>query len=107
MVLDGFTRRTFFSGIVFLALFRPQALVAERPSFDLDLQAGAECKIPVTALHPTQMSVGRREVHLRADKMRNMKTGKLDKYLDEHIVPIVIGPRGAPTFSTITTSSPQ
>ena len=82
--------------LLLVLAFWQSLCVAERPPFDAKLQPGAECEVPVSMLHPTQFTIGWREVHMRAGKLAQMKPSKLVKYLDEHTVPIVIGPQGVP-----------
>ena len=89
------TRRCF---LLILAAVFPAAAGSARPAegafvdYRPDLPAGARCRIAVSILHPTQFAVGWHEVALRTDKLREKKASALDKYLREHIAPIVIGP---------------
>ena len=68
----------------------------ERPLYEPTMEPGAECEVPLELLHPTQFTIGWREVRMRAAKLAEKKKGKLASYLEEHIVPIVIGPKGEP-----------
>lgn len=86
--------RSIISLVAIMAVFYAPA--ADRPPFNDKLQPEAECEVPVNILHPTQFSVGWREVHMRSSKLAQLKPAKLAKYLEEHIVPIVIGPKGVP-----------
>jgi hypothetical protein len=67
----------------------------ETQPFKPDLHKGAQCLIEITQLHPTQAAVGYFEVKQRAAKLSGKKPSKLQEYLAEHVVPIVIGPGGA------------
>jgi hypothetical protein len=67
----------------------------ETQPFKPDLHKGAQCLIEITQLHPTQAAVGYFEVKQKAAKLSGKKPSKLQEYLAEHMVPIVIGPGGA------------
>ncbi len=85
-------------GFLFLALFllgRP-AFASDYPPYQTSLPKDAFCEVKLSLLHPTQFCVGEREVRARAGKLLGKKDKKVDKYLDEHIMPIVIGPKGVP-----------
>ena len=50
--------------------------------------------VSVSALRPTQMTVGMREVALKRKDIRAMTTGKAGTFLAGHSLPAVIGPKG-------------
>ncbi len=85
-----------------VALFHIALLVSARlfagdyPAFRADLQPGAFCDIAIKELHPTQFNVGKIEVEKRAKKIAKMPDWKLATYMNNHILPVVIGPGGAP-----------
>lgn len=60
------------------------------------LQTGAMCTVEVQTLHPTQFAVGFWEINKRAEKVKAKSDDKLEKYLQNHIGKIVIGPGGEP-----------
>ena len=49
--------------------------------------------IPITALRPTQMTVGMREVNQKRDHLRTHVAKKIGKFLGGHMIPVVVGPR--------------
>jgi hypothetical protein len=49
--------------------------------------------IPITALRPTQMTVGMREVNQKRDHLRTHVAKKIGKFLGGHMIPVVLGPR--------------
>jgi hypothetical protein len=57
--------------------------------------AARRCTIVVGTVRPTQLTFGAIEVAKRTDKLRRMHDDDLAEYLDEHVVPVVIGPGGA------------
>jgi hypothetical protein len=84
------------AGLCFLwFLVLPPAVLANT-SFDPDLLPHSRCEVPVSILHPTQSSVGMKEVDMRVAKLRQFSPEKLQKYLRKKIAPIVIGPGGIP-----------
>ncbi|MBA8840596.1 ParB-like protein [Ochrobactrum sp. RH2CCR150] len=50
--------------------------------------------VSVSALRPTQMTVGMREVALKRKEIQSMTTGKAGIFLAGHSLPAVIGPKG-------------
>jgi hypothetical protein len=50
---------------------------------------------PVLELRPTQMTVGMREVTLKRKSWRERDPKDLVAFLGSHMVPVIIGPRGA------------
>jgi hypothetical protein len=50
-------------------------------------------KVLLSELHPTQLSVGYEQVNEKITKMR--KTDKIEHYLNDHIVPIILGPHNS------------
>jgi len=83
---------------LFLALlfWGHPAFAADYPPYQPALPKDAVCEVKLALLHPTQFCVGEREVRARAGKLLGKKDRKVDQYLDNHIMPIVIGPKGVP-----------
>ena len=52
--------------------------------------------VKVEELHPTQFRVGRVEVEQKRADFEKMSEKELNKYLDKHPCPVVIGPDGVP-----------
>lgn len=54
------------------------------------------CRIKILDLHPTQASVGQKELDLRRKKIRKIKNkpDELEKFLKKKVVPVVKGPQG-------------
>ena len=50
---------------------------------------------PILSLRPTQISVGMQEVRRKRDEWRSKTSTDLAKFLQSHMVPTVLGPRGA------------
>jgi hypothetical protein len=50
--------------------------------------------VSIAELRPTQMSVGFREVTAKRQEWRDRTEEKAGKYLGQHMVPTVLGPRG-------------
>jgi len=49
--------------------------------------------ISITDLRPTQMTVGMREVNQKRDHLRTHVAKKIGKFLGDHMIPVVMGPR--------------
>jgi hypothetical protein len=49
---------------------------------------------PILDLHPTQMTVGMREVELKRQSWTERDPATLDAFLEAHMVPVIIGPGG-------------
>src|SRR5882757_11248117 len=49
--------------------------------------------ISITTLRPTQMTVGMREVNQKRDHLRTHVAKKIGKFLGDHMIPVVMGPR--------------
>jgi hypothetical protein len=81
-------------GLVFLLSQSSHA--GDYPAFSANLQPGSFCEIPIAALHPTQFNIGRLEVQRRAKHIAKMPDWKLALYINDHILPVIIGPGGAP-----------
>lgn len=64
--------------------------------FRADLPAGAAYRLDATKLHPTQFSVGLREVVYKKAAIDKMAPADLAAYLQDKDVPVVIGPGGVP-----------
>lgn len=79
-----------------LLLLGHSAFAGDYPPYQPTLPKDAFCEVKLSVLHPTQFCVGEREVRARADKLLGKKDKKVDLYLDNHIMPIVIGPKGVP-----------
>jgi len=48
--------------------------------------------VPISELHPTQMTVGMREVHAKQKEWR--RKGHKEEFLGKHMIPVVLGPKG-------------
>ena len=46
---------------------------------------------PIADLHPTQFTVGMREVRLKQKQWRERKPGDFEKFLSAHMVPVILG----------------
>jgi hypothetical protein len=64
--------------------------------YSSSLDSGAQCIVDVSALHPTQFAVGYWEIGERAKKVVKKDGKKLEKYMEEHVGKIVVGPGGEP-----------
>jgi hypothetical protein len=82
------------SVLIFLIL--AGCVPAKRVTFSPSLPAGTECVVDVRILRPTQFAVGYWEIDRRAEKVVTKGAKKLEKYLEEHVGQIVIGPGGVP-----------
>ena len=49
---------------------------------------------PILNLRPTQLSVGMQEVRRKRDEWRKKTATDLSKFLQSHMVPTILGPRG-------------
>lgn len=81
-----------------LLLVRP-ALAAEPADyvpFRPDLPAGAACRIDAAQLHPTQLSLGWREVADKRKAFDAKSPAEVIAYLKDKDIPVVIGPGGVP-----------
>lgn len=58
-----------------------------------ELKSGDQCEVKIDQLHPTQFAIGLRMVQTKADKLNALSKDKFKKYLDEHPIPVVIGPQ--------------
>jgi hypothetical protein len=52
--------------------------------------------IKIIDLHPTQITVGMREVAEKRTHVRQHPVKKIGKFLGAHMLPVVLGPRGRP-----------
>lgn len=50
-------------------------------------------KINVLDLRPTQFVFGVREIEAKLKKMKNFKGSELQDYIDDHVIPVVQGPK--------------
>ena len=57
--------------------------------------------VAITDLRPTQISVGLREVKEKRGRLRNHPQKKIGKFLGDHMIPVVRGPRDRSMSSTI------
>jgi hypothetical protein len=48
--------------------------------------------VPISELHPTQMTVGMREVEAKRKEWR--RKGHKEEFLGKHMIPVVLGPKG-------------
>jgi hypothetical protein len=55
---------------------------------------GVTCSVTVDQLHPTQLTYGAIEVDRRAAKIADMSDSKRRAYLQNHVIPLVVGPQG-------------
>jgi hypothetical protein len=51
---------------------------------------------PIGKLRPTQITVGMREVQVKRDEWREHAEEKKAEFLGKHLIPVVLGPGGAP-----------
>lgn len=49
--------------------------------------------VAIADLHPTQITVGMREVNAKRKRWREMKAKKDAKFLGTHMIPVVLGPK--------------
>ena len=49
--------------------------------------------VAITDLRPTQITVGMREVSEKRKRWREMKTKKGEKFLGNHMIPVILGPK--------------
>ena len=49
--------------------------------------------VAIPTLRPTQITVGLREVEEKRDRLREHKQKKIGKFLGDHMIPVVCGPR--------------
>jgi hypothetical protein len=50
--------------------------------------------VPIASLRPTQITVGMREVKDKRQRLRKHPPQKLGKFLGDHMIPVVVGPKG-------------
>jgi len=50
--------------------------------------------VPIAELRPTQITVGLREVEEKRGRLRERKSKKIGKFLGDHMIPVVKGPKG-------------
>ncbi len=48
----------------------------------------------ILSLRPTQITVGMQEVHRKRDEWKKSASSDLPKFLAQHMVPTIVGPRG-------------
>lgn len=82
--------------IFLITLLMAGCISGKRIAYSPLLPAGTLCTVEVRALHPTQFAVGYWEIDQRAKKVVNKDAKKIEKYLEEHVGKIVIGPNGVP-----------
>ena len=68
----------------------------EYAPFSADLPAGAAYRIDARRLHPTQLSLGWREVAAKQAKFNRLPSAAVAAYLQDKDVPLVVGPGGVP-----------
>jgi hypothetical protein len=49
--------------------------------------------VPILDLRPTQITVGMREVKEKCARLRERKTTKIGKFLGDHMIPVIKGPK--------------
>lgn len=90
-------RKTLSLLLVFAGLLLPGARAAHAYApFRPDLPAGAACTIDAARLHPTQLSLGWREVVYKRQLLETKSSADLAAYLKDKDTPVVIGPGGVP-----------
>lgn len=90
---SSFARVLFcLAGFLALRLAAAETYASFRP----DLPAGAAYRIDAARLHPTQFSVGLREVRYKRAAIDKFDAAQLAAYLQDKDVPLVIGPGGVP-----------
>ncbi len=89
------SRKLFFIALLFAGYFTP-GIFGDWVPYSSSLPAGAQCIVDIRDLHPTQFAVGYWEIDRRAEKVINKSGKKLEKYLEEHVGKIVVGPGGEP-----------
>ena len=50
--------------------------------------------VPISELHPTQITVGMREVNAKRKRWRREKAKKAGEFLGKHMIPVILGPKG-------------
>jgi hypothetical protein len=81
--------------VIWLACFAPVG-AADAPAFDPSLPAKSRCVVAIEAVRPTQFAVGFREVEERAQNIVGKSPQKFQKYMEEHLPLLVVGPGGVP-----------
>lgn len=97
--MPSLSRRCFLTVFLFAGLAACSSWAAADTAyvpFRADLPAGAGYRIDARALHPTQFSVGFREVVAKARVIDAKDAAGLRAYLQDKDVPVVIGPGGVP-----------
>jgi hypothetical protein len=72
------------------------ARAADVPPFDPSLPPKSRCVVAIEAVRPTQFAVGYREVEERAQHIVGKSPKKFNKYMEEHLPLLVVGPGGVP-----------
>ena len=49
--------------------------------------------VPIQSLHPTQITVGMREVEAKRARWREKEDSKRGEFLGKHMIPVVLGPK--------------
>ena len=60
--------------------------------------------VNIEDLRPTQITVGMREVEAKRKRWREKGSKKELKFLEDHMIPVILGPRDVTTLSIIITS---
>lgn len=50
--------------------------------------------VAIADLRPTQITVGMREVKAKRAELKKRKSKKIGKFLGDHMIPVILGPRG-------------
>lgn len=90
-----FRLATCFLTLASLALVQ-RSSAADYAAFSPDLPAGSRYAIDARKLHPTQFSLGLREVVAKTGVINRKTSDQLAAYLKEKDVPVVVGPGGTP-----------
>jgi hypothetical protein len=84
------TLRTF---IIFVALLGLAPVCLSKSTLPNCLTRGeAQCQVALSQLRPTQLTYGQIEVERRQAKFEAMSESEKEQFIEEHIVPIVVGP---------------
>ncbi len=84
-----------FAAILTALPFQPYAKALEvpaKPPCGVTTKAHDVCSTAILNLHPTQFTVGMIEVDDRTTEVEAMYQFKFTKYMNMHLVPVVIGP---------------
>jgi hypothetical protein len=96
-MIKSFKDRWLWVATVVLFGAAPQSQAAEDYlPFEPTMVAGAACTVDARTVHPTQFTLGWREVVYKAALFDGKSEKEIVKYLKKKDVPLVIGPGGVP-----------